>query len=150
MRAEISWLDWEHVDQNLLEFTSAFGQLIAEHWDLGEGGYQIGNFPALWSEWNGRYRDTVRDYWCRMGNTAPSRRGFTNLLECQLAASGPVSASPSPTTPGTYPCQRNVGTAPVVIGLEYTPYGYTSIIVAGLFVLSRLPRTSGEAHNPRG
>jgi isoamylase len=39
-------------------------KLIAEPWDLGEGGYQVGNFPTLWSEWNGRYRDTVRDYWC--------------------------------------------------------------------------------------
>jgi isoamylase len=38
-------------------------KLIAEPWDLGEGGYQVGNFPALWSEWNGRYRDGVRDYW---------------------------------------------------------------------------------------
>jgi isoamylase len=37
-------------------------KLIAEPWDLGEGGYQVGNFPTLWSEWNGRYRDTVRDY----------------------------------------------------------------------------------------
>ena len=38
-------------------------KLIAEPWDLGEGGYQVGNFPAGWVEWNGRYRDTVRDYW---------------------------------------------------------------------------------------
>ncbi len=38
-------------------------KLIAEPWDIGEGGYQVGNFPALWSEWNGKYRDTVRDYW---------------------------------------------------------------------------------------
>ena len=38
-------------------------KLIAEPWDLGEGGYQVGNFPPLWSEWNGRYRDEVRDYW---------------------------------------------------------------------------------------
>ena len=38
-------------------------KLIAEPWDIGEGGYQVGNFPALWSEWNGRYRDTVRDFW---------------------------------------------------------------------------------------
>ena len=36
---------------------------IAEPWDLGWGGYQVGNFPPLWSEWNGRYRDTVRDLW---------------------------------------------------------------------------------------
>ena len=38
-------------------------KLIAEPWDLGEGGYQVGNFPALWMEWNGKFRDTVRDYW---------------------------------------------------------------------------------------
>ncbi len=38
-------------------------KLIAEPWDLGEGGYQVGNFPALWTEWNGKYRDTARDYW---------------------------------------------------------------------------------------
>jgi isoamylase len=38
-------------------------KLIAEPWDLGDGGYQVGNFPPLWSEWNGKYRDTVRDFW---------------------------------------------------------------------------------------
>ncbi len=38
-------------------------KLIAEPWDLGEGGYQVGNFPALWAEWNGKYRDTVRGFW---------------------------------------------------------------------------------------
>jgi glycogen operon protein len=38
-------------------------RLIAEPWDVGEGGYQVGNFPVLWCEWNGKYRDTVRDYW---------------------------------------------------------------------------------------
>ena len=38
-------------------------KLIAEPWDVGEGGYQVGNFPVLWAEWNGRYRDTVRSYW---------------------------------------------------------------------------------------
>ena len=38
-------------------------KLIAEPWDLGEGGYQVGNFPAGWAEWNGRYRDTIRRYW---------------------------------------------------------------------------------------
>jgi isoamylase len=38
-------------------------KLIAEPWDLGDGGYQVGNFPPLWTEWNGKYRDTVRDYW---------------------------------------------------------------------------------------
>jgi len=38
-------------------------KLIAEPWDLGEGGYQVGNFPVLWAEWNGQYRDTIRAYW---------------------------------------------------------------------------------------
>lgn len=38
-------------------------KLIAEPWDLGAGGYQVGNFPPLWSEWNGKYRDCVRDFW---------------------------------------------------------------------------------------
>jgi isoamylase len=38
-------------------------KLIAEPWDVGEGGYQVGNFPLLWTEWNGRYRDNVRNYW---------------------------------------------------------------------------------------
>src|SRR5436189_4432269 len=38
-------------------------KLIAEPWDVGEGGYQVGNFPPLWLEWNGKYRDSVRDYW---------------------------------------------------------------------------------------
>jgi glycogen operon protein len=45
-------------------------KLIAEPWDVGEGGYQVGNFPAHWAEWNGRYRDTVRDVW----------RGATDML----------------------------------------------------------------------
>ena len=38
-------------------------KLIAEPWDVGEGGYHVGNFPPLWSEWNGKYRDSIRDYW---------------------------------------------------------------------------------------
>jgi isoamylase len=43
--------------------TLADVKLIAEPWDVGEGGYQVGNFPVLWAEWNGKYRDTVRRYW---------------------------------------------------------------------------------------
>ena len=38
-------------------------KLIAEPWDVGEGGYQVGNFPVLWAEWNGRYRDAMREFW---------------------------------------------------------------------------------------
>jgi glycogen operon protein len=43
--------------------TLAGVKLIAEPWDVGEGGYQVGNFPVLWSEWNGKYRDSMRDFW---------------------------------------------------------------------------------------
>src|SRR5256712_798628 len=46
-------------------------KLIAEPWDVGEGGYQVGNFPGGWSEWNGRYRDCVRDFWRGMPATLP-------------------------------------------------------------------------------
>ncbi|HUQ70664.1 MAG TPA: glycogen debranching protein GlgX, partial [Planctomycetaceae bacterium] len=44
-------------------------KLIAEPWDLGEGGYQVGNFPVLWTEWNGKYRDCVRRFWRGDGHT---------------------------------------------------------------------------------
>lgn len=46
-------------------------KLIAEPWDLGSGGYQVGGFPPRWSEWNGRYRDTVRDFWRSQPSTLP-------------------------------------------------------------------------------
>jgi len=46
-------------------------KLIAEPWDLGEGGYQVGNFPVLWTEWNGKYRDCIRKFWRGKSCTAP-------------------------------------------------------------------------------
>jgi len=46
-------------------------KLIAEPWDVGEGGYQVGNFPPLWTEWNGKYRDTIRDFWRGQPATLP-------------------------------------------------------------------------------
>ncbi|HVV81568.1 MAG TPA: glycogen debranching protein GlgX [Kofleriaceae bacterium] len=46
-------------------------KLIAEPWDVGEGGYQVGGFPVGWSEWNGRYRDTVRGFWRGDGGLVP-------------------------------------------------------------------------------
>ena len=46
-------------------------KLIAEPWDVGDGGYQVGNFPPLWSEWNGSYRDAVRDFWRGRSSTVP-------------------------------------------------------------------------------
>jgi glycogen operon protein len=60
-------------------------KLIAEPWDLGTGGYQVGNFPPLWSEWNGPYRDTVRDYWRgqdrTLGEFADRLTGSPDLYE---------------------------------------------------------------------
>jgi glycogen operon protein len=60
-------------------------KLIAEPWDVGEGGYQVGNFPPLWSEWNGKYRDVVRDYWRgtdqTLGEFANRLTGSADLYE---------------------------------------------------------------------
>jgi len=60
-------------------------KLIAEPWDIGEGGYQVGNFPPLWSEWNGKYRDCVRDYWRgeprTLGEFASRFTGSADLYE---------------------------------------------------------------------
>ena len=52
-------------------------KLIAEPWDVGEGGYQVGNFPVLWTEWNGMYRDTMRDFWRGETAVASFARRFT-------------------------------------------------------------------------
>ncbi|MBX9472177.1 glycogen debranching protein GlgX [Microcella sp.] len=60
-------------------------KLIAEPWDVGPGGYQVGNFPALWTEWNGRYRDTMRDFWRgeegTLGEFAARLTGSADLYE---------------------------------------------------------------------
>ncbi|MDA8201545.1 MAG: glycogen debranching protein GlgX, partial [Chloroflexi bacterium] len=60
-------------------------KLIAEPWDVGEGGYQVGNFPTRWSEWNGRYRDTVRSLWdtssASMGDFGYRLTGSSDLYE---------------------------------------------------------------------
>jgi isoamylase len=52
-------------------------KLIAEPWDVGPGGYQVGNFPVLWSEWNGIYRDTMRDFWRGQSRVADFASRFT-------------------------------------------------------------------------
>ncbi|PRY17853.1 glycogen debranching protein GlgX [Kineococcus rhizosphaerae] len=60
-------------------------KLIAEPWDVGDGGYQVGGFPPLWTEWNGRYRDTVRDFWRgepkTLGEFASRISGSSDLYE---------------------------------------------------------------------
>ncbi len=60
-------------------------KLIAEPWDVGEGGYQVGNFPVLWTEWNGKYRDNVRRFWKGDGGT-------TNEFATRLAGSSDLYA----------------------------------------------------------
>jgi len=52
-------------------------KLIAEPWDVGPGGYQVGNFPVLWAEWNGKYRDAVRDFWRGQANVGEFAQRFT-------------------------------------------------------------------------
>ena len=59
-------------------------KLIAEPWDVGPGGYQVGNFPVLWSEWNGIYRDTMRDFWrgeAHVGEFAQRLTGSSDLYQ---------------------------------------------------------------------
>ncbi len=104
------WVEEMHVDGFRFDLASALGRdehhvdrfaaffdiiqqdptlrqvkLIAEPWDVGEGGYQVGRFPPLWSEWNGRYRDTVRDFWRGepgvLGDFASRFTGSSDLYE---------------------------------------------------------------------
>ncbi len=56
-------------------------KLIAEPWDVGPGGYQVGNFPVLWAEWNGKYRDSVRDFWRMEGNVGEFAQRFTGSAD---------------------------------------------------------------------
>ena len=56
-------------------------KLIAEPWDVGPGGYQVGNFPVLWAEWNGKYRDSVRDFWRGQGNVGEFAQRFTGSAD---------------------------------------------------------------------
>ncbi len=69
-------------------------KLIAEPWDVGAGGYQVGRFPPLWTEWNGKYRDTVRDFWrgqpATIGEFASRLSGSADLYE--TSARRPVAS----------------------------------------------------------
>ena len=73
-------------------------KLIAEPWDVGPGGYQVGNFPILWTEWNGVYRDTIRDFW-RDGPRGRVRQRFTDPPAC----TGQMAAHPSPRSTSSPP-----------------------------------------------
>jgi isoamylase len=68
-------------------------KLIAEPWDVGPGGYQVGNFPILWAEWNGIYRDTMRDFWRGQGTVAEFARRFTGSSDLYQSDGRRPSAS---------------------------------------------------------
>jgi len=68
-------------------------KLIAEPWDVGPGGYQVGNFPILWSEWNGMYRDTMRDFWREHTAVAEFARRFTGSSDLYQSDGRHPSAS---------------------------------------------------------
>ncbi len=103
-------------------------KLIAEPWDVGPGGYQVGNFPPLWTEWNGKYRDAVRDFWrgsartmpefasrCRAPaiSTPPAAAGRSPRSTSSPATTGSPSPTWSPTTASTTrPTARTTATAP--------------------------------------
>ena len=77
-------------------------KLIAEPWDVGEGGYQVGNFPPLWTEWNGKYRDTVRDFWRgeprTLGEFASRLTGSSDLYQDDGRHAHRVASTSSPPT----------------------------------------------------
>ncbi len=68
-------------------------KLIAEPWDVGPGGYQVGNFPVLWAEWNGIYRDTMRDFWRGRANVAEFASRFTGSSDLYQSDGRTPSAS---------------------------------------------------------
>jgi glycogen operon protein len=84
-----SFLDVIHQDPVLSQV-----KLIAEPWDVGPGGYQVGNFPVLWAEWNGKYRDTVRKFWkgdeAQVGELAYRLAGSSDLY--QLSGRAPAAS----------------------------------------------------------
>ena len=108
-------------------------KLIAEPWDVGDGGYQVGNFPPLWSEWNGKYRDTIRDFWRGQPSKVPefasrltgssdlyqqdSRRpvASVNFVTCHDGFTLAELGSPT-TTSTTRPTARTAGTAATTTG----------------------------------
>ncbi len=108
-------------------------KLIAEPWDVGDGGYQVGNFPPLWTEWNGKYRDTVRDFWrgeprtlgefaSRLtGLQRPLRARRPRAVRARSTSSPPTTASRCATwcpttTSTTRPTARTTTTARATTG----------------------------------
>ena len=76
-------------------------KLIAEPWDVGPGGYQVGNFPVLWAEWNGVYRDTMRDFWRGTGERRRVRVAFHGLERPLRPRTGATRSRRSTSSPRT-------------------------------------------------
>ena len=80
-------------------------KLIAEPWDVGPGGYQVGNFPPNWTEWNGKYRDTVRDFWrgepATLAEFASRITGSADLYQDDGRQPVPLASTSSPRTTGS-------------------------------------------------
>ena len=107
-------------------------KLIAEPWDVGDGGYQVGNFPPLWSEWNGKYRDTIRDFWRGQPATVPefasrltgssdlyqqdSRRPVASVNFVTATTASPWPTWSPTTTSTTRPTARTTATAATTTG----------------------------------
>ena len=76
-------------------------KLIAEPWDVGPGGYQVGNFPVLWTEWNGIYRDTMRDFWRGQGRRSPTSRSASPARATSTSPTGGGRSRRSTSSPRT-------------------------------------------------
>jgi isoamylase len=83
-----SFFDTIHQDPVLSQV-----KLIAEPWDVGPGGYQVGNFPVLWTEWNGAYRDTMRDFWRAQAPVSDFATRFTGSADLYASDGRRPSAS---------------------------------------------------------
>ena len=142
-------------------------KLIAEPWDVGEGGYQVGNFPVLWAEWNGKYRDAVRSFWKgdegKIGELAYRLAGspiFTNTAgdaPTPASTSSPrTTASPSTissatTTNTTKPTAKTIATGTTTITHGITvPKARPTIPKSSNFVGSNAEISSPRSSFPQG
>ena len=81
-------------------------KLIAEPWDVGDGGYQVGNFPPLWSEWNGKYRDSIRDL--ALSTTGQQESTAPPVWRSPRAAIWPVAGTVSGTGRSNAPGRQDL------------------------------------------
>ena len=97
------WISWVRSSTSFIRIPCISQvKLIAEPWDLGEGGYQVGNFPVLWSEWNGKYRDCVRQFlergWRRGAGVCHAVLRLQRFVRLEQAAARTPASTSSPAT----------------------------------------------------